>query len=156
MCIGMPMQVTATEPGHAWCEGRGERRRVNTALVGAVVAGDWVLVFLGDAREHIDADRAAEVNAALDLVLSELGICDVEVVFLCILFGRDDADEVSNELLHIRLHLARKVLGGVQIPRGELLRLLEIQVGQVRLDGGRQLRQRRLDRAHERLGVRGR
>jgi len=72
MCIGMPMQVTATEPGHAWCEGRGERRRVNTALVGAVVAGDWVLVFLGDAREHIDADRAAEVNAALDLVLGAM------------------------------------------------------------------------------------
>ena len=69
MCIGMPMQVLATEPGHAWCEGRGERRRVNTALVEPVEAGDWLLVFLADAREHIDADRAAEVNAALDLVL---------------------------------------------------------------------------------------
>jgi len=72
MCIGMPMQVTATEPGHAWCEGRGERRRVNTALVGAVAPGDWLLVFLGDAREHIEADRAAEVNAALDLVLGAM------------------------------------------------------------------------------------
>ena len=30
------MQVTAIEPGHAWCEGRGERRRVNTALVQAL------------------------------------------------------------------------------------------------------------------------
>lgn len=72
MCIGMPMQVTATEPGHAWCEGRGERRRVNTALVGPVEPGDWLLVFLGDARERIDADRAAEVNAALDLVLGAM------------------------------------------------------------------------------------
>ena len=78
MCIGMPMQVTATEPGHAWCEGRGERRRVNTALVGAVVAGDWLLVFLGDAREHIDADRAAEVNAALDLVLGAMQGLDAD------------------------------------------------------------------------------
>ncbi len=72
MCIGMPMQVTATEPGHAWCEGRGERRRVNTALVGPVEPGDWLLVFLGDARERIDADRASEVNAALDLVLGAM------------------------------------------------------------------------------------
>lgn len=72
MCIGMPMQVIATEPGHAWCEGRGERRRVNTALVGAVADGDWLLVFLNDARERIDADRAAEVNAALDLVLGAI------------------------------------------------------------------------------------
>ena len=72
MCIGMPMQVTATEPGHAWCEGRGERRRVTTALVGTLAPGDWLLVFLGDARERIDATRAAEVNTALDLVLGAM------------------------------------------------------------------------------------
>ena len=59
MCIGIPMQVTAIEPGHAWCEGRDERRRVNTALVNAVSPGDWLLVFLNDARENIDAARAA-------------------------------------------------------------------------------------------------
>lgn len=69
MCIGMPMQVTSIEPGHAVCEGRGERRRVNTALVGETRPGDWLLVFLGDARERIDAMRAREVNATLDLVL---------------------------------------------------------------------------------------
>jgi hydrogenase expression/formation protein HypC len=72
MCIGMPMQVTATEPGHAWCEGRGERRRVGTALVGPLEAGDWLLVFLGDARERITADRATEVNSALNLVLGAM------------------------------------------------------------------------------------
>ena len=59
-------------------QGRGERRRVNTALVGAVVPGDWLLVFLGDAREHIDADRAAEVNAALDLVLGAMQGLDAD------------------------------------------------------------------------------
>ncbi|MCW5654885.1 HypC/HybG/HupF family hydrogenase formation chaperone [Hydrogenophaga sp.] len=72
MCIGMPMQVVGVEPGHALCKGRGERRRVNTALVGAVAPGDWLLVFLGDARERIDAARAAEVNTALDLVLGAM------------------------------------------------------------------------------------
>lgn len=68
MCIGIPMQVLQTEPGFATCRGRGERRRVATLLVGDVEPGEWLLVFLGDARERIDAERAAEVNATLDLL----------------------------------------------------------------------------------------
>jgi hydrogenase expression/formation protein HypC len=72
MCIGIPMQVIEADGRFALCEGRGERRRINTALVGDVVPGDWLLVFLDDAREPIDADRAAEVNAALDLVLGAM------------------------------------------------------------------------------------
>jgi hydrogenase expression/formation protein HypC len=72
MCIGIPMQVIAIEPGHAWCEGRGERRRVNTALVGTPAEGDWLLIFLEGARECIDAERAREVNAALDLLAGAL------------------------------------------------------------------------------------
>ncbi|HAJ12991.1 MAG: HypC/HybG/HupF family hydrogenase formation chaperone [Hydrogenophaga sp.] len=72
MCIGMPMQVVASEGRFALCEGRGERRRINTALVGPVAPGDWLLVFLNDARERIDASRAAEVDSALDLVLGAL------------------------------------------------------------------------------------
>ena len=68
MCIGIPMQVVEADGRYALCTGRGERRRINTALVGEVRPGDWLLVFLGDAREQIDAQRAAEVNAALDLV----------------------------------------------------------------------------------------
>ena len=72
MCIGIPMQVIEADGRHALCEGRGERRRINTALVGEVRPGDWLLVFLDDAREAIDAQRAAEVNAALDLVLGAM------------------------------------------------------------------------------------
>ncbi|MGI9215820.1 MAG: HypC/HybG/HupF family hydrogenase formation chaperone [Hydrogenophaga sp.] len=72
MCIGIPMQVVESDGHFALCEGRGERRRINTALVGDVTRGDWLLVFIDDAREHIDADRAAEVNAALDLVLGAM------------------------------------------------------------------------------------
>jgi len=37
-----------------------------------VAPGDWLLVFLDDAREAIGAQRAAEVNAALDLVLGAM------------------------------------------------------------------------------------
>ncbi len=68
MCIGMPMQVQRLEPGHAICQGRGEQRRVNTALVDQLQVGEWLLVFLNDARECISAQRAHEVNAALDMV----------------------------------------------------------------------------------------
>lgn len=72
------MQVSASEPGHAWCEGRGERRRINTALVGTVQPGDWLLVFLSDARERMDDARAAEVNAALDLVFGAMQGADAD------------------------------------------------------------------------------
>lgn len=68
MCIGLPMQVTATRDGFATAVGRGETREVDTALVGVCAAGDWLLVFLDAARERIDARRAAEVNATLDLL----------------------------------------------------------------------------------------
>lgn len=68
MCIGVPMQVLQVDGAFALCHGRGERRRIRTVLVGEVSAGDWLLVFLDDARERIDAQRAAEVNAALDLL----------------------------------------------------------------------------------------
>ncbi|MDR2155568.1 MAG: HypC/HybG/HupF family hydrogenase formation chaperone [Burkholderiaceae bacterium] len=72
MCIGVPMQVITPQGRHALCEGRGQRRRVGVALVGDVTPGDWLLVFLDDARERIDAARAVEVNAALDLVLGAI------------------------------------------------------------------------------------
>lgn len=68
MCIGLPMQVLSTSPGHALVAGRGEQRTVNTALVEALHPGDWVLIFMDAARERISAERAAEVNATLDLV----------------------------------------------------------------------------------------
>lgn len=68
MCIGLPMQVQSTRPGHAVVSGRGETREVNTDLVGEPAPGDWLLVFLDGARECLTPERAAEVNAALDLL----------------------------------------------------------------------------------------
>lgn len=72
MCIGIPMQVQSVEGRWAQVAGRGEQRQVDTALVAPVAPGDWLLVFLADARERIDALRAAEVNAALDLLFGAL------------------------------------------------------------------------------------
>lgn len=68
MCIGIPMQTLSVEPGFALCIGRGEHRRVRTALVGEPRPGDWLLVFLDSAQERISAQRAAEVDATLDLL----------------------------------------------------------------------------------------
>jgi hydrogenase expression/formation protein HypC len=68
MCIGIPMQVGSIEPGHALCSGRGETRRVRTALVGDVARGDWLLVFIDSAQERLAPQRVAEINATLDLL----------------------------------------------------------------------------------------
>ena len=68
MCIGIPMQVLAIEDGFAQVQGRGEMRRIKTALIGDCAVGDWLLTFIDDAREIISAERAMEVNATLDLL----------------------------------------------------------------------------------------
>jgi hydrogenase expression/formation protein HypC len=68
MCIGIPMQVEQVGPGFAICYGRGQRRRLSTLLVEQPQIGDWLLSFLDDAREQLDATRAAEINAVLDLL----------------------------------------------------------------------------------------
>src|SRR4051794_18995447 len=68
MCIGIPMQVASIEPGHAVCSGRGETRRVRTALVGEVTVGEWLLVFIDSAQERLDPDRAHEITATLALL----------------------------------------------------------------------------------------
>ncbi len=72
MCIGLPMQVCARRPGFATVQGRGEQREVSTALVGEPAVGDWLLVFLDGAREAISPERAAEVDATLDLLQAAL------------------------------------------------------------------------------------
>lgn len=72
MCIGIPMQVVEVTPGGALCEARGERRWVDTMLVGAVQPGDWLMTFLGSAREAISAEtarRSLDALAALDAVM---------------------------------------------------------------------------------------
>lgn len=68
MCIGMPLRVVEAWADGALVAGRGRSERIDTRLVGAVAPGDWVLVFQGAARERLDAERAAEIGAALDLL----------------------------------------------------------------------------------------
>lgn len=72
MCIGIPMQVQSVEPGWASVQDGAQLRRVKTTLVGEPAAGQWLLVFLDDAREVISAERAAEVLATLRLLAGAL------------------------------------------------------------------------------------
>ena len=65
MCIGLPMQVVTTEPGFALCEGMGEKRRVDTLLVGEQPVGRWLLVFLDSAREVLTEEQATQIGQAL-------------------------------------------------------------------------------------------
>lgn len=68
MCIAIPMRVLRRQDMFAWCDGRGQQRHVNLALVGEVNEGDWVLVHLDTASEVISPERVDEVNRALDAV----------------------------------------------------------------------------------------
>jgi hydrogenase expression/formation protein HypC len=66
MCIGVPMRVTRIEGASAWCEGRGETRRLDMTLIGPQPLGSWVLAFLDAARAALTETEARQVNDALD------------------------------------------------------------------------------------------
>ncbi|MBI2313514.1 MAG: HypC/HybG/HupF family hydrogenase formation chaperone [Betaproteobacteria bacterium] len=72
MCVGIPMRVVEPEGAFAWCEGRGERRRLSMLLVGEQPAGTWVLAFIDAAREIIDPSEAARIDDALDALEAAL------------------------------------------------------------------------------------
>ncbi|HET9822568.1 MAG TPA: HypC/HybG/HupF family hydrogenase formation chaperone [Burkholderiaceae bacterium] len=68
MCIGVPLRVIEAWSDRALAAGRGRSETVDTRLVGACAPGDWLLVFQGAARERLHAQRAAEIDRALDLL----------------------------------------------------------------------------------------
>lgn len=82
MCVGVPMRVIRCDGLTALCEGRGGERRLDLALVGAQPPGTWLLAFLDAAREVIDADAAARIEAALDgLAAAMAGETDIARYF---------------------------------------------------------------------------
>lgn len=72
MCLGIPMQVIEVDGAFAWCEGRGQRERLNTLLLDGVTPGDWVYAVLGQARQTLSAQHAQEINLALDGLVAAL------------------------------------------------------------------------------------
>jgi hydrogenase expression/formation protein HypC len=82
MCIGIPMQIVALEGEHAWCEGMGERKRIDTLLIGQQPVGTWVLVFLDSAREVLEQEDAQRITQAVQAVnLAMQGEANVEHLF---------------------------------------------------------------------------
>jgi hydrogenase expression/formation protein HypC len=72
MCVGIPMQVIAASSHSALCRARDGEHRVDTALVGEVEPGMWLMVFLGAAREIMSeeaARRAADALEALEMAM---------------------------------------------------------------------------------------
>ncbi|MCB1438590.1 MAG: HypC/HybG/HupF family hydrogenase formation chaperone [Nitratireductor sp.] len=65
MCIGIPMQVVETGFGQAVCRNGDAMETIDTVLVQPVVPGDWLMVFLGAAREKISAEYAQQCRDAL-------------------------------------------------------------------------------------------
>lgn len=82
MCLGVPMQVTAVEPHHAWCAADGRRERLDMALVGPQPVGTWVLAFQGTARQVMGDEEAAQARAARRALAEVLaGGSDVDAFF---------------------------------------------------------------------------
>jgi len=64
------MQVLRMEGQFAHCAGRNGEARVDTMLTGPLVPGQWVLGFLGTAREVVSEIEARKINGALDALES--------------------------------------------------------------------------------------
>jgi hydrogenase expression/formation protein HypC len=69
------MRVVRAWPGGALVHGRSRAETIDTRLVedgggdaGPIEPGQWLLVFQGAARERLSAERAAEIDATLDLL----------------------------------------------------------------------------------------
>jgi hydrogenase expression/formation protein HypC len=76
MCIGIPMQVVTLDqtsltagccpwPEHIPVSNSAVLQRVDLSLTGLVEPGQWLLVFLGAARECLTPERALQIGQAL-------------------------------------------------------------------------------------------
>lgn len=82
MCIGIPMQVVSVSEGSSVCEGMGERKEVDTLLVGDQPEGTWLLVFLNAAREVLTPEAANQIQQALEaLNLAMQGNTSIDHLF---------------------------------------------------------------------------
>lgn len=74
MCLGIPMRVVEVPgPGRALCAHDDTLVEIDTMLVGEVVPGEWLMTFLGGAREKMDeasARRSLDALGALDAIMN--------------------------------------------------------------------------------------
>jgi len=76
------MQVIEPRGESALCTYRGQTSLIDMMLVGEQPAGIWLLVFLDTAREVISADKARQINDALEAMrLAMQGETDIDHLF---------------------------------------------------------------------------
>lgn len=66
MCVGVPMQIVSAEGFIGFAADGDEVHEIDLALTGPLRPGQWVLTFLGAAREVISAREAEDISRALD------------------------------------------------------------------------------------------
>ncbi|MFD1343856.1 HypC/HybG/HupF family hydrogenase formation chaperone [Litorisediminicola beolgyonensis] len=65
MCVGLPLRITAIDGIAARAEADGHLELIDLSLTPEARVGDWILTFLGAAREVISAAEAQKISAAL-------------------------------------------------------------------------------------------
>ncbi|MDQ7074179.1 MAG: HypC/HybG/HupF family hydrogenase formation chaperone [Gammaproteobacteria bacterium] len=65
MCIGLPMQVQELHEFYADCDDNGAPLSVDIRLIERPKIGDWLLVFLGSAREILTESNALKMRDAV-------------------------------------------------------------------------------------------
>ncbi len=89
MCIGLPMQILSVDGLTATCARREGEQIIDISLISDARAGDWVMVFLGAAREVISPQTAAITLDALEaLELAIRGETNIDHLFAD-LIGRE-------------------------------------------------------------------
>ena len=83
MCIGVPMKILSCDELVAVCRNDEENRdeTVDLSLIGTQKAGDWILVFMGAAREVIEPDLLESVLQARKAMFAALNGGDVDAYF---------------------------------------------------------------------------
>lgn len=66
MCVGIPVQLLSVDGIRGDVIEDGRPGIVDLSLTPEAQPGDWVLAFLGAAREVLTPDAAAQISAALD------------------------------------------------------------------------------------------
>lgn len=91
MCVAIPMQVIRASETMAWCLDRdGTEVAIDTLMTGPAAPGQWLLTFLGGAREVVSAEDAKRISDALDGLQSALAgdLAGVDAAFAD-LIGRE-------------------------------------------------------------------
>lgn len=81
MCVGLPLQIAEIDGIAARATNGDHVELIDLSLTPEARVGDWLLTFLGAARDVISADEAAKITAALEGLRSVMAGGDVGDAF---------------------------------------------------------------------------